>query len=390
MVSTVRAAALQVDVRASAAISRPTLDAPGDQETPTKIWFDAAPGQSVVFTSVSGVISCCGITGFAGPDGGAFALSYPPFLEAPLVDRTGTDIDANANGVSGIKFTGRSMFLVGMFTESTLSSTAPERLDFTPGIGIGEDFASLTPALQQVFFIGDGRDLSGALQTFFVPASATTLYLGYADAVQFQQGYCCYSDNVGGLTVVVDGIDPTSSFSNPIPSGTSSVAPLPPATIGPDFWEFDDVGSGNWIDPPFVNGFEYEITDPGVYFSSITFPTGTGFEMWTDLILSSPDCAAIPAGASFGHKLATGFSFAGAGCTSVSRFRIESGSSIFDFGDPLGFPLQVFFAHASSASIVMTPLASPIPEPATFAGVLVAAGAGFLARRFQRRHRLGI
>jgi uncharacterized protein (TIGR03382 family) len=59
-----------------------------------------------------------------------------------------------------------------------------------------------------VFFIGDGLTGtgSGAVQDFIVPASASMLFLGYADAFDFggsaagpglPPGF--YSDNVGGL-----------------------------------------------------------------------------------------------------------------------------------------------------------------------------------------------
>jgi hypothetical protein len=62
------------------------------------------------------------------------------------------------------------------------------------------NFPQLSPLIQQTFFIGNGRTSSGAVQTFHVPAGATRLYLGFADAVSFVGTPCCYGDNSGSLT----------------------------------------------------------------------------------------------------------------------------------------------------------------------------------------------
>jgi hypothetical protein len=60
----------------------------------------------------------------------------------------------------------------------------PPALDFS-GSGIGTSFASLSPLLDQLFFIGDGLTGTGTgdVQQFVVPADATELYLAVADSV---------------------------------------------------------------------------------------------------------------------------------------------------------------------------------------------------------------
>jgi Ca2+-binding RTX toxin-like protein len=144
----------------------------------------------LTFSSVTGSVSCCSGGGgtFNGPDGGLLA--------------SGTTNITSFNGIAGIIHTNRTMFLVGVFLDNTEpSDPAPARLSFSNP----EDFTDLSPALGQVFFIGDGlTDTGGAVQRFHVPAGATRLFLGFADAINFGNptsppGF--YSDNVGSLVI---------------------------------------------------------------------------------------------------------------------------------------------------------------------------------------------
>jgi hypothetical protein len=165
----------------------------GPGSLPPSFAFGAGAGQSIVFSSVTGSVSCCsGGATFNGPDGGLFASGT-------------TDINS-FSGISGILHGGATMFLVGVFTDGTdFDGAAPSRLNFTGATS----FASLSPLLHQTFFIGDGLTGtgSGAFQTFNVPSTATRLYLGFADALEFgnptsDPGF--YGDNVGSLNATFD------------------------------------------------------------------------------------------------------------------------------------------------------------------------------------------
>jgi hypothetical protein len=71
-------------------------------------------------------------------------------------------------------------FLTGVFENGAPpSGTPPPTLDFTT---IGTDFTSLSPLLNQLFFVGDGLTSIGQTQYFDVPAGATVVYLGIPDA----------------------------------------------------------------------------------------------------------------------------------------------------------------------------------------------------------------
>lgn len=142
-------------------------------------------GQSVSFSSITGTVYCCSpFANSANPDGSTAAP---------------TNVNSYG-GISGIK-AGTWMFLAGVFTDGTEpADPAPPRLDFT---SLGTNFASLAPALDQTFFIGDGLTGtgSGARQTFVAPAGATRLYLGFADAYGFQGDPGYYGDNTGSYAV---------------------------------------------------------------------------------------------------------------------------------------------------------------------------------------------
>ena len=110
-------------------------------------------------------------------------------------------------------------YLAGVFVPTGgPAGAAPGTLDFT-GAG-GTAFASLSPQLDQVFFIGDGLtgDGTGTTQQFFVPTGAGTLYLGIADACGYNgQATGCYDDNSGSFNLNYDLV-PASVSTSPEPS----------------------------------------------------------------------------------------------------------------------------------------------------------------------------
>lgn len=153
------------------------------------------PGAWVEFPVITGVVSCCNSLDFAGngPDGGPFASGN-------------TDIVSWA-GVSGIVHSSRTMFLVGVFiNDSEPDGDAPFRLVYD---NTNDGLPDYSPELNQSFFIGDGHTSAVAeagadltTQRFYVPAGATRLFLGFADAFEFGNpsnppGF--YDDNVGEL-----------------------------------------------------------------------------------------------------------------------------------------------------------------------------------------------
>jgi len=155
---------------------------------PPSITFAPATGLVLTFSGVTGAVACCvgGVPN--GPDGGTSA--------------SGTTDITSFGGISGILHGNRTLFLVGVFlNDAEPADPAPARLNFTGA----DSFTSLSPLLNQTFFIGDGLTGTGtgSAQQFFVPTGATRLFLGFADGFNFGNptsppGF--YNDNSGSLT----------------------------------------------------------------------------------------------------------------------------------------------------------------------------------------------
>lgn len=89
--------------------------------------------------------------------------------------------------------------LIGVFL-GPAGPVAPAPASLSFGTAAARDFGLLLPAVQQSFFIGDGRTSAGAWQTFVVPTGATRLFLGTMD------GYGWFT-NVGEFDVTVRPAD---------------------------------------------------------------------------------------------------------------------------------------------------------------------------------------
>jgi hypothetical protein len=159
---------------------------------PPSMSFGPGQFQILQFTLVAGQVTCCGDLGGLGngPDGGIHA--------------SGTTDILSVGGIAGIVNDSRTMFMVGVFLgPDEPADPAPARLDFG-STGVGMSFPALAPEIAQVFFIGDGvtGPGTGDQQVFYIPAAATRLFLGFADAVQFgnpQDPPGSYEDNLGEL-----------------------------------------------------------------------------------------------------------------------------------------------------------------------------------------------
>jgi hypothetical protein len=127
---------------------------------------------------------------------------------------TGPDGDPGAVGtidslsrISG--YQGPNGALVGVFLDNNNPGAAgepPPTLDFTAS-GVTPWFRALAPQLRQVFFIGNGTTESDGRavvpQEFTVPAGATRLCIGIADAFGFGGAPGAYDDNIGAFVVGV-------------------------------------------------------------------------------------------------------------------------------------------------------------------------------------------
>ena len=122
----------------------------------------------------------------------------PPFFGPGGNGVSGSNL-GSFGGISG--YIGPQGPLVGVFlTDAIPAAGPPPTLDFSAG-GLGTDFASLSPLLGQIFYIGDGKTSGGDFQTFTAPAGATRLFLGIPDGFGFVGAPGAYDDNDGSYRI---------------------------------------------------------------------------------------------------------------------------------------------------------------------------------------------
>ena len=164
---------------------------------PPSFTFSPGPYQVLTFSSVSGNVR---LTPEAKPNPDGY------FLIAS------TNI-SSLGGISGIRHD-LAGFLVGVFLSPTETvNPAPPILDFRSS-ALGTSFGILSPGIGQTFFIGDGLTGtgSGSVQQFMVPATATRLFLGLADAYDYTGAPGQYQDNSGSFSATFDMVPEPMSF----------------------------------------------------------------------------------------------------------------------------------------------------------------------------------
>lgn len=139
------------------------------------IRIEKAEGEVSPFTDSAGT--------FAGADGGEYGLK--------------TSV-SGAGALSGIQHDTKVMFLCGAFMSYASGLDAP-----FPASNYTDDDNNpeFWPALNQTFYIGDGRMDNGKQQVFKVPNGAETLYLGFADCLEGDPSN--YRDNQGSIKVTI-------------------------------------------------------------------------------------------------------------------------------------------------------------------------------------------
>ena len=158
-------------------------------------------------------------------DGGINFFLGPGSFFGPEGDTSATSSLTALDGISG--YIGTLGALAGVFLDDSIPSAgpAPTTLDFSAAVD--RDFLSLSPELNQVFFIGDGETSGGIAQEFVAPVGATRLFFGIPDGFSFLGAPGAYDDNDGAYRIRV-GIneDPRnpSGVPEPLTAGLAGMA----------------------------------------------------------------------------------------------------------------------------------------------------------------------
>lgn len=144
-----------------------------------------APGDALRFSSVGATDHC---------DGGGCALAG---AEGDLAEGSFGHTAGVENGIGNVVAPIDS--LIGVFLDASQPSlTAAPGATLNFSTAASRDFATLSPLLKQPFYIGNGLRNDGiTVQSFFVPAGATRLFLGTMDGFG-------WFNNVGSLRVTVE------------------------------------------------------------------------------------------------------------------------------------------------------------------------------------------
>jgi hypothetical protein len=170
---------------------------------------DSAPAHSPVL--VTGLnLSLGGALKFTNASGGVSHTGSCPSGCDPIDGSSLFNHSGGAeHGISALRAPINALLGVFLGPDQPDLSPAPAGLDFSPApANIGLNFATLSPLLKQVFFIGDGQTDAALVQQFDIPSGATRLSLGTHD------GFGWFNNN-GAITVDVD-------FAAPIPEPSSA------------------------------------------------------------------------------------------------------------------------------------------------------------------------
>jgi hypothetical protein len=177
-------------------------------QSPVQVPITLVPGTALTF-SASGAVGndATNPGGVNDPDGGDFFFTQA----TPQVQGT-----PSSNGLSAVNAPVNALLGVFLSDAQPNLSGPPPRLDFNPATGLGLAFNSVSPALKQVFFIGDGLTGggNGNPQKFIVPAGATRLFLGTTDGIGWLTNFGAFNVQVngggGGTAAIASAVLPSS------------------------------------------------------------------------------------------------------------------------------------------------------------------------------------
>ena len=153
---------------ASANATEPASQVPG--QSPVELWgLPLTPGQALQF-KVSGQVNHVTDGPFFPPAGD---------LDSELCSHS----NGPENGISDISAPICSLLGVFLGSDQPSRSPSPSALAFSEGY---RDRTTRTPALKQVFYIGNGLDGASGPVSVVIPSGATRMFFGVMDAYGFQ------------------------------------------------------------------------------------------------------------------------------------------------------------------------------------------------------------
>lgn len=157
--------------------------------------LNVRPGDALSFEGVSGSAQWVENGAFNGADGDTGYIVSLGRTRPPSVPTN------SYNGMSNTRAPIGAVMAVFLSDDPPSNGAAPAALDFNTATQ--RDYATLRPALKQVFFVGDGKRANGEVQRIVVPEGATRVFVGMMDAWQWNDNVGTFKFNVYGRKSVV-------------------------------------------------------------------------------------------------------------------------------------------------------------------------------------------
>jgi len=123
------------------------------------------------------------------------------------------------------------------------------------------------------------------------------------------------------------------------------------ADPGAGFFEFSNVGTGLWYDPPGASGYEYTMTDDSLFTDILNFPGG--FDGPFQVETEGNDLGIFGPGESVDFEALVGHG--------VSQFSITGISPETDPSDPGAYPIHLAFDVATASFSMQAVSSVPLP-----------------------------
>jgi len=178
---------------------------------------DSAPAQSPVLVTIGPQVVGFSFDAVGSTHHGPGILRDAEGLPDPFILSHAPGAE---NGISDV--TAPVSALMGVFLDDDQPDGTPAPVALSFATEAERDFLTLSPALKQVFFIGDGRNSALDLQLFEVPAGASRLFLGTMDGYE-------WNNNAGSLSVT---LYPVITDPPVVPEGSTVISVLVLAGLG--------------------------------------------------------------------------------------------------------------------------------------------------------------
>jgi len=181
-----------------------------------------------------------------------------------------------------------------------------------------------------------------------------------------------------GLTIVGWGSNPDGAREAWIAQldcilGTCQDNPILPNLQDFERFEFIDVPTGQWYDPPAAFGFEYTMLSDSLFTQILDFPVGIDTDDLFTVTVGNTVLGEFGAGQSVDFVSLLG--------NGVSSFTITGIDPLVDGSDPTAFPIRLDF-NTETASFEMRALTASTPEPSVLIGLrTLALTTGALLKR---------